>query len=525
MSIADLKKFWFANSQLWFNCTPEEDNTTKNMFGFLLDLDYDDLLNNEHLLCSIRVNFEINIEYNEKPKTELANTFYNNLLEMIILHDQISRHVYRSSKDKKEIISYHDEIAYNYCSVLLPYIDKYLPEERCFILMPLRHTFIESNLIFCLRFINKWREENDLPIYKRFYEATVNSLINLNNEKSLTYIPANYTTDLDQIYDPSSCRLLDICFQLDEIKETKIYKEFYNNLKNIKEDKLVVSISGGVDSMVCSLLLHAYTYNTNIKPLCVCINYNNRPEQYLEVEMVNRWLTYLQIPLYVRNITEITRTRDKDREFYEKVTRNIRFEAYKKLNAPIILGHNKDDSVENIFSNIIKKNNYNNLLGMTVIGKEQDVTILRPLLNITKKEILDFANIFNVPYVYDSTPKWSERGKMRDILIPNIKKFNPQIIEGLIMMAYNFSEIYSVCEKLLPNIDYYKNKCIVEDKNIYFFDYWRQIYFLICKHYNKPNIKSKSIINFINNIKYGNRITLSKNMIAVKVDDKIIIYL
>jgi tRNA(Ile)-lysidine synthase TilS/MesJ len=275
--------------------------------------------------------------------------------------------------------------------------------------------------------------------------------------------------------------------------------------------------------MVCSLLLFTYCLEKNIKIIGVCINYNNREEQKIEIEMISKWLRLLNIEFHVRNIFEINRKRDKDRDFYEKITRNIRFETYKKFNCPVILGHNKDDSVENIFSNIIKKKNYNNLLGMTHTCIENNVLVFRPLLNIFKKDIIDFANNFNVPFVYDSTPSWSERGKLRDILIPDINNFNNKITEGLIEIAHNFYKIYQIYNKSLPNIIFSDNNCIIEDNEIYFFDYWKNIFQKITRHYNLPNIKNKCIQFFVNYVKNGNRITLNKYLIAKKNKEKIVI--
>ena len=114
----------------------------------------------------------------------------------------------------------------------------------------------------------------------------------------------------------------------------------------------------------------------------------------------------------------------------------------------VILGHNLDDSLENIFSNIKKKQNYNNLFGMDLYSKEKDVHIARPLLKISKKQIIEFANEFYIPYTYDSTPSWSERGKLRDELIPFMNNFDPSILLGLIELTNNYKEIYNEQKQL-----------------------------------------------------------------------------
>lgn len=481
MSLEELKIFWFANPQLWFNCTKEEDILITNKFGELLSFKFDIIDKKDYL-------------------------------SYILLNDQISRHVYREDKTK---IKYNDEIAFKYCSLLLDDIEEYLPEERCFILMPLRHTFKEENLLLCLSYINRWNKiSSHQSIYDRFYKATITILSKIKTNNDTLYNEQFFC--FDRIYDSESCKVEDFVLNIDNIMNSELYKEFIKYLKC--ENKLIVSISGGVDSMVCSLLAYVYCLHNNIKLFAIGIDYDNRKEQYLELEMVSNWLNKFNIEFHVRKITELNRINRSEihREFYEKVTREIRFDMYKKLDAPVILGHNKDDSLENIFSNIIKKKNYNNLLGMThqsIDKSEKDVIILRPLLNVYKKDILAFAKKFNIPFTYDSTPKWSERGKMRDILIPQIKKFNPEIINGLYDLCNNFAEIYKIYEKSFPNIIVNFNEIIVEDVENYFFDYWKNIFIKM-----KLIVKNKAIEYFIENIKFGNRITLNKILIAIKKD-------
>ena len=482
----ELSKFWFSNPKLWFNCSKEDDELVKEKFTNLL----------------------------------LYNTNFKNYLGCIILYDQIARHIYRGNKN---LIDYYHKLALKYSLITLTFIECYKPEIRCFILMPFRHTFRESDIKMCLKYINKWMKESNSNYYKRFYMASINSLIKINNDKSTLYNLKNL--DYDNILDSNSTNIILPTLNIEKIKNSDIYKEFSKNI--ICKDKIILSISGGVDSMVCSVLLYIYCLDKNIKKYAVCINYNNRKDQYIEIDMIAKWLSYLDYEFHVRNINELQRETCIDRDFYEKTSRKIRFDMYKKLdnNPYVIIGHNRDDSIENIFSNIIKRNNYDNLLGMSYNSCEQDINILRPLLDVFKKDIYEFANLHQIPFVYDSTPNWSERGKMRDVLIPQINNFNNKILDGLLEMSINFSEIYKVYKKCLPNIIYEDNKCIIEDKEIYFFDYWKNIFTQICKHYNQKNIKNKSIQYFIDNAKFSKRITLSKIFIAKKENKNIIVYL
>jgi tRNA(Ile)-lysidine synthetase-like protein len=486
--LKELREYWFRNPNLWFNCSEKEDELIKKKY-------YNLLLN----------------EVDNKDSS----------LSLIILYDQISRHIFRNQPAQ---IKYYSDIALKHMYNILPFIENYKPEEKCFILLPLRHTFIKSNIEICLLYVNKWLETDNknklvnepvdsTAIYNRFYQATISSLVKINSNDETLTLEKNETlyNNYEPILDPTSIK--DITFsENSNIYTNPIYIEFAMNLNNTTND-LLVSISGGVDSMVCSLLLYYYVKEHKIKAKAVTINYSNRPEQKLEIEMVNDWLKLLNIEYHVKNITEITRPRDKNRDFYEKITRDIRFDTYKKVGGDVILGHNKDDSLENIFSNIKKKKSYENLLGMSIYGTEKDVNIIRPLLNVSKKEIINFAQEYNIPYVYDSTPAWSERGKMRDILIPQITDFDEDILEGLIELSNNYKEIYKIYKsQCVPKITFLEKECYFDNPDTYFFDYWQNILLTICKHYKCGMVRNKSVHHLINMLKTESNITLSNNL-------------
>jgi len=504
----ELLRFWFNdNKKYWFGCPPHIDELIKNKF--LNVLLYEKIDNNY-------------LQYNNEE-----------ILAKIILCDQISRHIYR---DISSEIKVYDEIALNIIknTNILSNIDIFLPEERCFILLPLRHTFNELLLKICLEYVIKWRKIKDYPIYKRFYHATLKAYSKILTSKDLLYKPEKIyskneiTNILDKL---STCNIENLSIDnLNKLDNNNLlYKTFSINIPKEYNGNLTVSVSGGVDSMICLFLLKKFALNNSrINPFAVSINYKNRYEQDIEMYLVNLVCNILEIPHYVREINEIQRSRDGDRELYEEHTREIRFDTYLKINGPIILGHNLDDTLENIFSNIKKQKNYDNLFGMSVHSTERKVNIWRPLLSISKKDIILFAQENNIPFIYDSTPEWSERGLLRDKLIPYINNFDSNILSGLYTLCDNFKEIYKIYEKSLPNIIYYEKYCIIDNKaSIVFFDYWKKILTNVMNYYHYTHIKNKSIKHMIERIidKSNKRITLSKNSIMQLINENIYIYI
>lgn len=520
--------FWFNNKKNWFACPEEFDNLISDTYKSILDLQ-----------------LYLNLEFYQ-------NLDKYHLLGKIILLDQFSRHIYRNNQNE---IKKFDKLAIvllgKYNMTEQNFIEQFSPEERCFLIMPYRHTFNETYLLQCITFINTWKMDNYHPIYRRFYEATLKALIKINNEKDLLY--QNYRniqlSNINTVLDSNSIFNLEKLqinennnnnidstehgFQICELAKSevfqKLYKEFVKNIKGF--NKIYVSVSGGVDSMVCLYLLYIYKERfpeSNLEIGVISINYNNRSDQHIELFMVSKFCEYLNIRYYVREITELVRTRDSDRELYESITRQIRFDAYKKMDCPIILGHNTDDCLENIFINLKNKAKYNNLLGMEIRSMERNVTILRPLLNINKNDIVELAYQCNIPYIYDSTCTWSNRGKMRDQLIPAINNFDGMILPNLITFVKNYNEIYKIYEKSIDKIDYYDNYCIIDHSNgVMFFEYYKKIFTIICKKYNVNFIKNKAIEYLIECLEKNleNKITLSKNLIVKKMNNNIHVFI
>ena len=132
-------------------------------------------------------------------------------------------------------------------------------------------------------------------------------------------------------------------------------KHIANALKMLEGKDVFIACSGGVDSMVCCFVLHHLLKNTDKKMAAIMIDYGNRETCELEVELVKRFCLLLDIDLYVHHIHHLRRSRNSERNMYEEVTREIRFQMYRKLGYPVILGHNFSDCEENILTNILKK--------------------------------------------------------------------------------------------------------------------------------------------------------------------------
>lgn len=215
---------------------------------------------------------------------------------------------------------------------------------------------------------------------------------------------------------------------LDKLSENTLFKYLSNYFDNKKINNVLLSLSGGVDSMVvCIMCKLLKIKNKSFDFYCVHLNYNNRKESIDESNFLIDWCKYHGIYLDVLNIDHIHRG-ECNRNEYEEETRNIRYKFYKdsidKFNCSgVILAHHKDDYSENVFNNIMRGQNSITNLG---VFKEDniihDVRVLRPLLNFRKDKIYEISSEYQVPYFLDTTPDWSCRGQMRNDIFPKCDK-------------------------------------------------------------------------------------------------------
>jgi tRNA(Ile)-lysidine synthetase-like protein len=232
----------------------------------------------------------------------------------------------------------------------------------------------------------------------------------------------------------------------------ELTKDIFNN-----KNTIIISLSGGVDSMVCSWLLKKHFPTKTL--IAVHVNYNNRSQCDKEVLFLQDWCCKLEIPLFVRKIDEICKNRCVSfemRDLYETYTRNVRYGTYKYVYGlfendkipNVVLGHNRDDTLENILTNIAHKNKYECLQGMTSIGVQDGVMFLRPLLKIPKDTIIQFAQDNNIPYLPNSTPPMCQRGQIRNTVAPCLNAWHSQFIPSLFEMSDTLQSLFNMMETL-----------------------------------------------------------------------------
>ncbi len=516
-SLPNVIEFWF-NQDSFYNNWFQSDYQKKKILDTYINKTFKNSLDLIEILDVEKIKENFNI---------------NQLVATIVCLDQFTRHIYRNNNIKSIEKIYNNTekailIADHIINNKLNQISDY--NQIIFILMPYKHKDITNNFIVIRNVLKKFINVYDISLpdinktylYK-FYQDSLKKYLLKNNKVSLFNHNQTYQENLFNKYDYSKvCAFMPLLDPNtneidDKNKLVKTCKIFLDHLdKNLN---IVVSLSGGVDSMVLLYILAYLCRKSNRDIKAFHINYNNRELSLVEEDMIKTYCKNIEIDLYIHRITFIKRKNCK-RDFYENVTKQVRFNLYRMLGGNIVLGHIIDDLIENIWTNFSKGRDLFKLHKIDMISKIDGVNIYRPFFETHKKDIKMFSFDHNIPYLNDTTPTWSNRGKLRNEFLPAVEQqFGTNTNEKIIYMSKSLESYYNILEKkvfnpLYENIKYEKNKAYINiheyiGMNVHF---WHEVLKKIFHQFNlnMPSIKSvQNFVHFINNKKYG-KISLHK---------------
>ena len=187
-----------------------------------------------------------------------------------------------------------------------------------------------------------------------------------------------------------------ILSQLNQKKISKIYNEFSSSLK--VNENLAVAVSGGPDSLALAYLTKCYSLKNKIKVRYYIVNHKLRKESSLEAESVKKVLKNIDIQCTVLNWNGKKPSKNIQAAARDKRYSLLSNECKKKNIKYLLLGHHLNDLFENFLIRIVRGSGLNGLISFSKNTKYrgQDLNIIRPLLNLEKKDLLYISNeVFN----------------------------------------------------------------------------------------------------------------------------------
>ena len=281
--------------------------------------------------------------------------------------------------------------------------------------------------------------------------------------------------------------------------------------------KIIIGLSGGADSVVLLHILHHLGYNC----IAAHCNFHLRGEESARDEKLAEKLAFsYQIPFEKIDFNTIE-TAKKQGISIEMAARELRYnwfaELQEKQNADFIaVAHHQDDNIETFLLNLIRGTGIKGLTGI----QPKNGKVVRPLLTVSKQEILDFAKENNLSFVTDSSNLQDEhtRNKIRLSVIPLLQKINPSVHSSILRTIENLTETQKVYAE---KIDEEKKEIFNPQKGIIDIDKLKNtsspssVLFEILKDYgfNYDNIKkiTRAIDGLSGKEFYSEKFILSKN--------------
>ena len=182
------------------------------------------------------------------------------------------------------------------------------------------------------------------------------------------------------------------------------------------ENEIPVAFSGGPDSIFLTEGLIKLGY----KPLLIYINYHDSPTVYIEEKIVKQYSQINRLKLIEHEVNI------PDNVNFEDEARKIRYKFFSDIikihpNKFILTAHHKNDDIETMILQI----NRNNIVDYYGLKEKNDifgVTVIRPILNYTKLEIIEYLTKNNISFYDDPTNYEQER--QRNILRANLKNID-----------------------------------------------------------------------------------------------------
>lgn len=320
------------------------------------------------------------------------------------------------------------------------------------------------------------------------------------------------------------------------LKKVSDYIEANNMIK--KGDNIIVGVSGGGDSVCLFLILKELSLKVGFNLFAVHVNHGIRGITATRDELFSKALCDregVSCEVYHLDVVEKARV---EKLTIEEAGRKARYEVFEKEskehnNAKIAVAHHINDQAETVLFNMIRGSG---LKGMGGILPVRD-NIIRPLLCVTKEEILKYLNEKGEAYCTDETNEDDlySRNSIRNNVINTLEKIQPESVTHIANTAAELREAQEFIEDVAQNLF---NENVTKSEEGYFINVKSLknekpiilryiIIFTMQQLIEEWKDITRIHINDVLSLKEkgrGKEIHLPKGLIAKRVTDGILIY-
>jgi len=214
--------------------------------------------------------------------------------------------------------------------------------------------------------------------------------------------------------------------------------------------KIIVGFSGGADSVALLHILHKLDYD------CIAVHCNFRlrgDESERDEQFAAGFAASMGLPFITQSFNTANIAKERGISV-EMAARDLRYQLFAELRKKhqadaIAVAHHRDDSIETLLLNLIRGTGIKGLTGI----QPKAGYLIRPLLCVSKEEILQYVREKNLPFVIDSSNEEDKliRNKIRLQVIPLLEAINPSVRDAIVQTTDNLNEAYKIYEAEIEN--------------------------------------------------------------------------
>lgn len=250
-----------------------------------------------------------------------------------------------------------------------------------------------------------------------------------------------------------------------KVVEQKVLRFIKENDLIHSGDKILIALSGGPDSIFLLHFLNKYINKFKIEIGAAHINHLLRGKNSERDELFCKAVCdELSIPIYTLR-KDVKSYSKRNKVSLEVGGRKIRYDFLEKISKSkkynkIATAHNADDNTETVLLNLIKGTGTKGIAGIPIKRDK----IIRPILALSKNEILDYLNANKFEFRIDESNQSNkfERNFLRNEVIPLIRnKINPSLSSTILNSSINFQKLNRMIDIMTEEL---KLSCVAKSK-------------------------------------------------------------
>ena len=231
----------------------------------------------------------------------------------------------------------------------------------------------------------------------------------------------------------------------------KFKQHLHQNFPFLEDSKLLIAISGGIDSVVLAHLCSQLNLNFS---LCHC-NFNLRGQESDDDEaFVTSLAESLKTPVYTTSF-ETEKYAKKNKVSIQVAARDLRYTWFYELLGTkgydyVLTAHNTNDNLETFIINLTRGSGLEGFTGIPPVNQKS----VRPLLAFSRDDITLFAIKNGIVWREDRSNASIKyvRNKVRHKIIPILKELNPHVLESFQNTIEYLNESQSIINDAVKNI-------------------------------------------------------------------------